>query len=41
METWYKKQPYFSEDRLSKIKDWMTVKVFELSELLFESDKVS
>ena len=41
METWYKKQPYFSEDRLSKIKDWMTVKVVELSELLFEAEKVS
>ena len=41
MEIWYKKQKFFSEEKLSKIKDWMTTEVIELSDFLCSNKKVS
>lgn len=34
MEPWYKKQNFFSEEKLSKIKNWMTTEIIELSDVL-------
>ena len=34
MESWYEKQNFFSEEKLSKIKNWMTTELIELSDVL-------
>ena len=41
METWYKKQKFFSEEKLSKIKNWMTTELIELSDFLCLTEKAS
>ena len=41
MEFWYKKQTFFSEEKLSKIKNWMTTELIELSDFLFLTERVS
>ena len=41
MESWYRKQNFFSEEKLSRIKDWMTSEVIELSEFLLASKRAS
>lgn len=41
MESWYRKQFYFSEEKLSKIKDWMTAEIIDLSEFFLFSKQVS
>ena len=41
METWYKKQTFFSKEKLSKIKNWMTTELIELSDFLCLTEKAS
>jgi hypothetical protein len=40
METWYKKQNFFSEEKLSKIKNWMATELIELSDFLLRTKKL-
>ena len=41
MEIWYTKQNFFSEEKLSKIKNWMTTELIELSDFLCLTKRVS
>ncbi len=41
METWFKKQNFYEESRLSKIKHWMSSEVIDLVAYQLESKNIS
>ena len=41
METWYKAQDYFTEEKLDRIKNWMQFNSFNVVELYQSNHKVS
>ena len=41
MEAWFRKQNFYEESRLSKIKNWMAVEIIDLISYQVESKNIS